>query len=49
MYAKRILDDLFSLLPAYDLATISGGAEGVDMYVHESSLSHSIPTAVVLG
>lgn len=48
-YARRILDDLFALLPAYHLATISGGANGVDIYVHESSLSHNIPTIAVLG
>ncbi|USN57007.1 MAG: DNA-processing protein DprA [Candidatus Peribacteria bacterium] len=48
-YARDVLEELFSHLQQYDIATISGMAEGVDQLAHELSMTHHIPTIAVLG
>ena len=48
-YARQVLEDLFKMLPTYDLVTVSGLADGVDMMCHDMSMSTSIPTIAVLG
>jgi predicted Rossmann fold nucleotide-binding protein DprA/Smf involved in DNA uptake len=47
-YAKDVVEHIFSFLPSYDLVTVSGGADGVDMLCHQLSLQYNIPTIVVL-
>jgi DNA processing protein len=49
VYAQKILDALFQLLPWRDIVTISGWAEWVDTYAHTLSMKYNIPTIVVLG
>lgn len=48
-YAESLLQQLFTLLPQYHLATISGMADGVDHIVHQLSMDNNIPTVAVLG
>lgn len=48
-YAKQVMEELFRVLPQYDLVTISGLADGVDMMAHEMSIAANIPTIAVLG
>jgi predicted Rossmann fold nucleotide-binding protein DprA/Smf involved in DNA uptake len=47
-YGKDVVEHIFSFLPSYDLVTVSGGADGVDMLCHQLSLQYNIPTIVVL-
>ena len=47
-YATQVMEDLFRVLPNYDLVTISGLAPGVDMMAHEMSIKADIPTIAVL-
>jgi predicted Rossmann fold nucleotide-binding protein DprA/Smf involved in DNA uptake len=47
-YAHDVLDELFAHLKQYDVATISGMAEGVDQLAHELSIQYHIPTIAVL-
>jgi DNA processing protein len=47
-YATQVMEDLFHVLPDYDLVTISGLAPGVDMMAHEMSIKANIPTIAVL-
>lgn len=47
-YATQVMEDLFRVLPNYDLVTISGLAPGVDMMAHEMSIKANIPTIAVL-
>ena len=47
-YARQVLEKLFTQLQAYDVVTISGLADGVDMMVHDLSLQYNIPTIAVL-
>jgi len=48
-YGKQVLDHMFDYIPSYDVVTISGGADGVDMLCHRLSFDHNVPTIVVLG
>lgn len=47
-YARQVLEKLFIEIQNYDIVTISGLADGVDMMVHELSLHYDIPTIAVL-
>lgn len=47
-YGIDVMRDLSVFLSKYELATVSGGADGVDMMVHRYSLEMGIPTIVVL-
>lgn len=47
-YAEQALHHIFPFLPQYQLVTISGGADWVDMLVHQLSLQNNIPTIMVL-
>lgn len=49
LYAKDIVTDLLSQSREYALATVSWGAEGIDMLVHVLSCTYAIPTVVVIG
>lgn len=48
-YAKQVMEDIFGAIKEYQIATISGGAPGIDTICHEYSLEHNIPTIMVLG
>jgi len=48
-YAQEVLEQLFSLVKDYAIATISGMADGVDSLCHRLSLHYHIPTIAVLG
>lgn len=48
-YITRVMEDFFEILSQYDVVTISGGAQGVDMLCHNLSHTHHIPTVMVLG
>lgn len=48
-YATEVLNHMFDYIPWYDVVTISGGADGVDMLCHRLSFEHNVPTIVVLG
>ncbi len=48
-YQEKIVKEFLDAAKHYDLVTISGWAEGVDMLVHEYSIALGIPTIVVLG
>lgn len=48
-YAHQVMESLFAELQHYDLVTISGLADGVDMMCHEMSIKAGIPTIAVLG
>ena len=43
------MEELFRVLPQYDIVTISGLAPGVDTMCHEMSILANIPTIAVLG
>lgn len=47
-YADKVLEKLFTILPKYDLVTVSGLADGVDWMVHQLSIENKIPTIAVL-
>lgn len=47
-YGDRVIQDLFGTMQAYDCATVSGLADGVDTLTHELSLERGIPTIAVL-
>ncbi len=48
-YAEQVIHMLFEELAQYDLITVSGLANGVDMLSHNLSIRHKIPTVAVLG
>lgn len=48
-YGKKVVAELISWLSYYDIVTISGLADGVDMLCHTESIKHGIPTIAVLG
>lgn len=48
-YGKSVVKKLFESVQYYDLVTISGLADGVDMLCHQYSLDKRIPTIAVLG
>ncbi len=48
LYGIDVMRDLSAFLWKYDLVTVSGGAEGVDMIAHRYSLDMRVPTIVVL-
>lgn len=48
-YSNKILRNLFEYAQKYDLATISGMADGVDQITHALSVKYKIPTIAVLG
>lgn len=48
-YGKQIVEHLFQSVKNYNLVTISGLADGVDMLCHELSMQYDIPTIAVLG
>jgi len=48
-YITRVMEDFFDVLSQYDVVTVSGGAQGVDMLCHNLSYTHDIPTVMVLG
>jgi len=47
-YGEQVVTYMFDHIPRYDVVTISGGADGVDMACHRLSLDKNIPTIVVL-
>lgn len=47
-YGKQVTEHLFQSVKHYNLVTISGLADGVDMLCHELSIEHHIPTIAVL-
>ena len=47
-YGKQVTEHLFQFVKTYNLVTISGLADGVDMLCHELSIEHTIPTIAVL-
>lgn len=47
-YGEQVVSYMFDHIPRYDVVTISGGADGVDMACHRLSLEKNIPTIVVL-
>lgn len=48
-YGKKIVSELLSHLTHYDVATVSGLADGIDMLTHTQSIKNNIPTIAVLG
>lgn len=48
-YAKQVVKRLIEYAKNYDMATVSGMADGVDRLVHEESIKQGIPTVAVLG
>lgn len=48
-YGEQVVGYMFDHIPRYDVVTISGWADGVDMACHRLSLEKNIPTIVVLG
>ncbi|HKL43695.1 MAG TPA: DNA-processing protein DprA [Candidatus Absconditabacterales bacterium] len=48
-YSNKVLRKLFEHAQNYDLATISGMADGVDQMAHALSVKYKIPTIAVLG
>ena len=48
-YGKKVIETLFSHAEGYDMATVSGMAEGVDQLCHTLSCEQNIPTIAVLG
>jgi DNA processing protein len=48
-YGKKIVWHIVDQLAGYDVATISGLADGIDMLCHHRSLDLQIPTVAVLG
>ena len=48
-YSNKILRNLFEYAQKYNLATISGMADGVDQICHALSVKYKIPTIAVLG
>jgi len=48
-YAQQVMEQLFSVLPGYDVVTVSGMAPGVDTMAHEMSIKANIPTIAILG
>jgi len=49
MYGEKIIQNIFDHAREYDLATISGMAEGVDQLSHYRSIQEWLPTIAVLG
>ncbi len=47
-YSNKILRKLFDYAQKYDLATISGMADGVDQTCHALSVKYNIPTIAIL-
>lgn len=47
-YSHQLLHKLFDTAKNYDLVTISGMADGVDMLCHSFSVKYNIPTIAVL-
>lgn len=47
-YGEQVVSYMFDHIPRYDVVTISGGADGVDMACHRLSLEKNVPTIVVL-
>lgn len=47
-YARDVMRDFSVFLWKYELVTVSGGAEGIDMIAHQYSLDMQVPTIVVL-
>lgn len=47
-YGEQVMESLFSILPSYDLVTISWLAPGIDMMAHQMSIKAGIPTIAVL-
>ena len=48
-YSHQLLQKLFDIAKNYDLVTISGMADGVDLMCHSFSVKYNIPTIAVLG
>ena len=48
-YGKKVVWHLLEQIWHYDLVTISGLADGVDMICHTGSLDHHVPTIAILG
>lgn len=49
LYAQDVVRDLIVRSREYDLASVSWGAEGIDMLTHQTSCECGIPTIVVIG
>lgn len=49
MHIQTITKDVCARLGAYELVTISWGADGIDLLAHECSMEMKVPTIVVLG
>ena len=47
-YGEQVMESLFSVLPSYDVVTISWLAPGIDMMAHQMSIKADIPTIAVL-
>lgn len=48
-YGKRVTQDVASALAESGIITVSGLALGVDSFVHEASIKHSMPTIAIIG
>lgn len=48
-YGNKVLEEVFTHLPNYDVVTVSWLADGVDTTVHQLSIQNNIPTIAVLG
>lgn len=48
IYGQKVMQHLFSMLPRYDVVTLSGWALWIDALVHDYSLAIGMPTIVVL-
>lgn len=49
VYGKKVVSELIAKLSWYDVVTISGLADGIDMLAHTESIKQGIPTVAVLG
>lgn len=47
-YAQKIIEHLFSILPQYDVVTVSWLAPWIDQLTHRLSLKQGIPTIAIL-
>lgn len=48
-YGKKVVSELVGRLSYYDVVTVSGLADGIDMLAHTESIKQGVPTIAVLG
>ena len=49
IYGQKVIEKVFLHASGYEMATISGMAEGIDQLCHKHSIAQGIPTIAVLG